>query len=193
MTSNSNQKPTKEHRRHLDRIALSLRRSVGTKRLGFIDQRLPSYVTQRSSCPRFSSVSRPLIVEGHHHPSDSARQIRLWPNTSIPLHTAIVLSGFRSLLVYPITSSKMSGSDMISPSQIGSDVTQRWVHRSENINQCICGLYIYYSGVCGHAFQEFPVYCGARTSISGRTGFCSAPIPRNIVDAKKVNAKCRFC
>ena len=144
MTSNSNQKPTKEHRRHLDRIALSSRRSVGTKRLGFIDQRLPSYVTLRSSCPRFSSVSRPLIVEGHHHPSASARQIRLWPNTSILLHTAIVLSGFRSLLVYPITSSKMSGSDMISPSQIGSDVTQRWVHRSENINQCICGLYIYY-------------------------------------------------
>lgn len=54
----------------------------------------------------------------------------------------------------------------IPPDKIDIDVTTSRVNRSENPNNCYCGFYVYYSSICGHAFQEVPVFCGPRTMLS---------------------------
>lgn len=81
----------------------------------------------------------------------------------------------------------------IGPGRIGTDVRSRLVNRSENPNNYFCGWYVHYSSVCVHAFREVPVHCGAKTTRSGKSGFCYSPAPKNIVGAVRINVKCQFC
>ncbi|PVH98663.1 hypothetical protein DM02DRAFT_657078 [Periconia macrospinosa] len=69
----------------------------------------------------------------------------------------------------------------ITPGAIGVDVQARL--RINPVTNCACGVYVYYSSVCGHVYQEVQHKCGQRTTKSGVPGFCKVPAPRNIVAA----------
>ncbi|KAF2470798.1 uncharacterized protein BDR25DRAFT_369318 [Lindgomyces ingoldianus] len=81
----------------------------------------------------------------------------------------------------------------ITAAQMGADVQNRLVNDPSNPNNCACGWYVYYSSVCGHAYQEVPYRCGARTTPSGKSGFCKTPAPKHIVPAPQINAQCQYC
>lgn len=60
----------------------------------------------------------------------------------------------------------------IAPNQMGGDVQFRLVNNLDNPDNCTCGWYVYYSSICGHEYQEVPYRCVARTTPSGKSGFC---------------------
>lgn len=73
------------------------------------------------------------------------------------------------------------------------DVETRLVNTSSNPGNCYCGWYTYYSSVCNHQFEKVPIRCGNTTTKSGLPGFCRYPAPNNIIDAVKVNQRCKDC
>ncbi|KAH7316994.1 hypothetical protein B0I35DRAFT_434360 [Stachybotrys elegans] len=58
--------------------------------------------------------------------------------------------------------------------------------------RCFCGRYLFYSSICGHLYQDYPLKCGSTTSKSGKTGFCSIPAPQHHMEGR-VNLACAQC
>lgn len=107
---------------------------------------------------------------------------------SLSIHyPLIILLPFVPQHLFPVTMPN------IAPGDIGTDVRTRLVNSASNPSNCFCGWYIYYSSVCTHVYQDVPVHCGARTTKSGKSGFCFSPAPRNNIGAVKINVKCRTC
>ncbi|GAW19369.1 hypothetical protein ANO14919_088550 [Xylariales sp. No.14919] len=80
----------------------------------------------------------------------------------------------------------------ITPQSIGAKSGDVLVCHPNNPGNCPCGWYHFY-GYCGHLYQAYPVYCGKRTTLGGKSGFCKSPAPQNVVRQYTVYAYCQDC
>jgi hypothetical protein len=58
---------------------------------------------------------------------------------------------------------------------------------------CACGLWQFYSAVCGHLYQTFDARCGAtKNKKNTRTLFCPKTASRALISNIQVNAPCSY-
>src|SRR5271154_602920 len=60
-------------------------------------------------------------------------------------------------------------------------------------NRCECGLWQFYSAVCGHLYQTYDSKCGGtRNKKNTRTIFCPKTASRLLISPYQVNAACPY-
>lgn len=63
----------------------------------------------------------------------------------------------------------------------------------EDGESCACGVWQFYSAVCGHVYQTYEAKCGAtRNKKNTRTIYCPKTARRGLISNIQINAPCHY-
>jgi hypothetical protein len=78
----------------------------------------------------------------------------------------------------------------IAPGQIAQDVRNQLHNDPGNPGRCACGVYIYYSAVCGHVFEFSDFKCGTTITRALKPAFCKTPTQRRTENCPSTTSQC---